>query len=122
MQGSQETKLLGPRAHDKYVAFLDVFSVIHPRIEVGAIRTFLYVAQHEGKTQREIADAIGTTQASVSRNLALLSDYTSRPMRLLEVRTSPVDRRRKEYALTRKGRAAVLQLGAAWGSRYEGGC
>jgi DNA-binding MarR family transcriptional regulator len=103
---------LSLKDYNRWVAFLNIFRAIHPRIETQAIHAFLYVAQHEGKTQREIADAVGTTQASISRNLALLSDYTNSPMHLLTMRESPTDRRQKEYALTTRGRMVLQQLRA----------
>jgi DNA-binding MarR family transcriptional regulator len=100
------------KEYNRWIAFINVFREIHPRIEMQAIHVFLYVATHQGKSQRDIALALDTTQASVSRNLALLSDYTNSPMHLLSMRESVEDRRAKEYTLTPRGRMVMQQLKA----------
>lgn len=104
--------VLTMRETEKWMAFLNIFRGIHPRIETQAIQVFLLVAQYEGRAQHQIADMLGTTQASVSRNLALLANYNDNSMGLVALRESPEDRRHKEIHLTSKGRMILQQIKA----------
>lgn len=96
----------------KWLAFLNLFRSLHPRIETQTIAIFLTVAQYEGRTQGEIAKMLDTTQASVSRNLALLATYSEVEMGLVKLDESLEDRRHKTVSLTPAGRSLLLQIKA----------
>jgi DNA-binding MarR family transcriptional regulator len=100
------------KENTKWLAFLNLFRSLHPRIETQTISIFLTVAQYEGRTQAEIAKMLDTTQASVSRNLALLANYSEVEMGLVRLEESLDDRRAKIISLTPAGRSLLLQIKA----------
>lgn len=95
---------------NRWVAFLNVFRAIHPRIEAQMIHVFLAVAAYPDRSQQEIADMVGITQTSVSRNLAMLSKHHNIALDLVEIRENPENRRYKLVSLTPKGKALLAQL------------
>jgi DNA-binding MarR family transcriptional regulator len=109
---NQDPHALTLKEYNKLAAILNLFRTLHERIEMPAILVFLYVAHNTDKSQRDIARAMDMTQASVSRNLAVLSDYTNNAMHVISMREVPGDRRAKEYSLTPRGRAVLQQLKA----------
>ena len=96
----------------KWLAFLNLFRSLHPRIETQTIQVFLTVAQYENRSQKAIADMLGTSQAAVSRNLALLATYGDVEMGLIKLEESLDDRRHKTVSLTPAGRSLLLQIKA----------
>ena len=82
---------------------------IHPQ----AALCFLYVAYHGEIYQTELADILEISQASVSRNVALLSRwnrYRESGPDLLENYEDQFERRRKLVRLTVKGKALAKQI------------
>ena len=54
---------------------VDEFRKLDPQFPVQGITTFLYVAMNPGCTLADIERGCGITQASVSRNVALLGKW-----------------------------------------------
>jgi hypothetical protein len=109
---TKPTDELSMKEAHKWASFLNVFRTMHPRIEAQTIVTFLMVASHEGRTQQQIAELVGTTQSSVSRNLAALAQYGDVALDLVTIRENPENRRQKEVRLTPKGRMVIQQIRA----------
>jgi len=97
---------------DKWNAFLSVFRTLHPRIEAQMISVFLTIAMYEGKTQNQIAEMVGISQSSVSRNISALANFNGIALDLVSMRENPDDRRLKEVRLTAKGKMVLSQIRA----------
>lgn len=94
----------------------ETFREVDKDILLSSASVFLWVALHEGSTQREMRDDLGLASSTSSRNLAALSKVhrLGKPgLGLVEWVESPEDRRAKLLFLTTKGKALVGQLLAA---------
>jgi DNA-binding MarR family transcriptional regulator len=66
-----------------------------------------YVAQRPGITQREVYEALGSSDSVASRTLAILSDVGLRNvagLELVEMKVNPQDRRERFLSLSPKGK------------------
>lgn len=85
-----------------------------PDVTVQRLLILLAVHRHEGLSQRELLTLLESTSVTaLSRNLADLSMRTSRKTAgpgLLELRTDPMNLRRKAVHLTDAGRAVVREI------------
>lgn len=102
--------ILNLRETMKLVEFLDLFRERHARIETTTIQVFLAVAQFERTTQKALADMLGTTQATISRNLKLLASYDANGMGLVKLQENAADRRNKTVRLTHEGRLLLQRV------------
>ena len=71
---------------------------------------FLYIASHEGCNNQDIAKALDTSPAAVSRNtdwLCAKRSLTELGMNLITKRTDPCNKRLKTLRLTELGRKLV---------------
>ena len=77
-------------------------------MQAQSIAVFLKVAKHPVPIKMaEIAEELGLSQSTVSRNVAYLGDWNRHKTRghgLLEAYEDPMERRRKLVRLTAKGR------------------
>lgn len=82
-----------------------------PDVTIQRVLILLNVYMNEGLSQSELRTQLDATSATaLSRNLADLSAWTSRKQTgpgLLELRTDPMNLRRKTIHLTETGRALV---------------
>tara|TARA_B100001250_G_scaffold395315_1_gene400084 strand:+ start:770 stop:1096 length:327 start_codon:yes stop_codon:yes gene_type:complete len=88
---------------------IEHFRLIDSGMHAQSMSIFLYVAEYDPKAvaMQEIAQEIGVSQASVSRNVALLSSttrYRTKGPNLLQAAEDPNERRSKLVTLTHKGR------------------
>jgi DNA-binding MarR family transcriptional regulator len=101
--------------------FRELGSVSQSQMPVSLVSTFLLVANKEGRTVSELANAAGISLAKMSRQLADLSDvnrYGAPGLGLIEMRVEIHDRRFMRSRLTEKGRAFARQIaGAMQGQR-----
>ncbi len=82
-------------------------------IEMQTLSTFFYIAaQGKDIPMQDLEDALGVSQAAVSRNVTLLSIGGARlpAPNLIEAFEDPEYRRRKYVRLTPKGRKLADQL------------
>lgn len=94
--------------NDKLIKVIERFRFIDKGMHAQAMSIFLHVAKHYPKeiAMTDIANACDISQASVSRNVALLSSYTrykTKGPNLLEAKEDMHERRRKLVSLTNKG-------------------
>ncbi len=99
----------------KLLNAVEHFRLIDGGMHAQAMCIFLYVAKHHPKpiAMQTIAKAIGVSQASVSRNVALLSSYTrykTKGPNLLVAEEDPMERRCKLVTLTHKGKSFFKTL------------
>jgi len=75
-------------------------SVLQEKLGIGfsQFKILMALKRHEGVQQRQIADALGQTEASISRQIKLMHDQG-----LLTSRVSPKSRREHVTTLTHKG-------------------
>lgn len=71
------------------------------------------ISLDEGCSLTTLAERAGLTLSTVSRIVGALSDYrqNGQPYGLVEIRISPVERRRKELYLSARGRTLIQKLG-----------
>jgi DNA-binding MarR family transcriptional regulator len=85
-----------------------------PDVTVQRLLILLTVYQNEGLSQGELLEHLDSTSVpALSRNLADLSERTSRKTRgpgLLRLRPDPMNLRRKTVHLTAKGREVVAAI------------
>jgi DNA-binding MarR family transcriptional regulator len=90
-----------------------VRSSIDPAVPAQLVQTFLVVAQHEGKSLREIQERLDASMSTVSRHLLDLGER-NRKMEpgygLVDRRPNPVNLRENTYKLTPKGSLLIRQL------------
>lgn len=92
---------------------LEQFRILHPEMPTQMVMTFLFIAQHEGCSVREIEGALGISQSSASRNAAALGNLTAfkKPgYGLVEAKADPMELRRKILRLTPKGKMLMTTL------------
>ena len=99
---------------DIFIVALNQMRVIDPEIQAQTIAVFLEVArQPEGIKMQELAEKVGISQSSVSRNVAALSHMhrVGRPgYDLVVAFEDPAERRRKIVRLTPKGKRVAKEL------------
>jgi DNA-binding MarR family transcriptional regulator len=85
---------------------------------------FTSIAIRPGITQRELIEATGQSDSSISRTAAMLGPHGSRsadPLNLIEFRPDPADRRTTRLFLTKKGqRLADFLLSKMRGAQRDG--
>lgn len=79
-------------------------ALLQERLDIGfsQFKILLSLKWGEGVQQKEIAASLGQTEASVSRQIALLQD-----VKLITIRTDKTDRRKNQAYLTLKGERLV---------------
>ena len=87
---------------------------LYPEMTVQTIKTFMVIAEKEGRSLREIAELIGLTDSSATRNVQVLEQGSPRivfeGLGWVVTRKHPTDGRRKGVYLTAKGQRAVETL------------
>jgi DNA-binding MarR family transcriptional regulator len=84
-------------------------------VELQAFSTFLFIAARSSDfAMQELEEMLGLSQASVSRNVALLSigSVKNPGPRLIEAFEDPEYRRRKHVRLTARGRKLAEEITA----------
>ena len=99
--------------------FISKFRTLSNEIQAQTIQTFLYVAMSEKREipMSELADALGLSQASVSRNVSFYSKINRHRVKgvgLLGSREDPKERRKKLVYLTNKGNMFFNNLEDKW--------
>jgi DNA-binding MarR family transcriptional regulator len=98
--------------------FLDLLRRIQkvdPEFPIQYAICLTEISLDEGLSVTTLADRAGLALSTVSRIIGALSDYRQRgePYGFIEVKVSPVERRRKELYMTPKGRATLKDFYAA---------
>lgn len=96
-----------PRLVSRLITLLDLFQQVHDRISIEQIKTFLAVAESEGRSVKEYADRSGIPMSTMSRHLLDLGERNRKKeegLNLLEARRDQQDYRRWNYRLSPKGR------------------
>ena len=117
-EGRPRTECDPPRGRRRIDPFAE--RLRQARRELGADATLLRLSilltvhAREGRSQNELLQRMEATSATaLSRNLADLSAWTSRKAPgpgFVELRTDPMNLRRKTVHLTERGRAAVERI------------
>lgn len=92
---------------------IEEFRRFDAEIPTQTVNTFLYVATHEGCTMKDVADALGVAQSTMSRNVATLdriNRHHQPGLDLVRAVEDPAERRRKIISLTPKGRQLTARL------------
>lgn len=95
----------------KLLIAFEQFRAINPSMPVQQVQTFLHVCEHEndamGVSIKDIAQSLGFSGASASRNVAAFTDWTRHRRKgpdLLVTTEDPMNRAYKKVTLTAKGR------------------
>jgi DNA-binding MarR family transcriptional regulator len=97
-------------------ALLEVARVcfdLDPYMPVSTLLVLLEIARKDGRSHSEIAEATGLSLPTLSRQIGLLSDYSSSgkdSFGFIEASYLPENRRMKAISLTSSGRAFVKKL------------
>lgn len=108
-----ELKADAKRALDVMQKWHSVMATLDIPAQALTVFYFLAAQKEEEVPQQHLGEALGMSEASVSRNLALLSGGRSASLPgpgLIQGREDPAYRRRKLVSLTPKGRAFLAQL------------
>jgi DNA-binding MarR family transcriptional regulator len=92
---------------------IEEFRKVDSEIPSQTINTFLYVATHEGCTMKDIEDALGVAQSTMSRNIASLDKINRHHqpgLGFVRAVEDPAERRRKIVTLTPKGKQLKARL------------
>jgi DNA-binding MarR family transcriptional regulator len=93
---------------EKLIKVLDLFRYFYPELQAQTMCIFLQIAKAhpEDLPMSELADLVGISQASCSRNVALLSSWTryrTKGPALVQAFENPFERRAKFVKLTARG-------------------
>lgn len=92
---------------------IEEFRKLDPELPSQMGATFVLVAARPGITMKDMAEILGISQASCSRNVAALSKWhrLNKPGHdLVEAMEDPIERRRKIVKLTPKGKRVAETL------------
>lgn len=106
------------KALAKVVKCLEEFRKIDPQMPPQTAQVFLWVCIQDGITMKDLAERVGISQSSTSRNVAALSKehrYGKPGYDLVAATEDPMERRRKIVKLTPKGRRIAQALSDVFG-------
>lgn len=111
---------------EKLRIFLDILNLMRtldPEFPLQYAICLSEIALEEGMSLTQLSQRTGLALSTVSRIVGSLSQYRQNgaPYGLVEIRTSPQERRRKELMLSDKGRAFMAELDAALSASGPGG-
>lgn len=98
---------------DRLIQTVEEFRQVKADIQTETIHVFLLISNRPGITSKELIDYTGMSQSSVSRHLAILSEWSWKGqtgLDLVENLEDPMDRRTKRSYLKFKGRALVTKI------------
>ena len=106
---------MASRRRNTILAGLDYLRSSHPEITLFQVISFLYICENEGLSIAELAEIIGTTRATASRNARSLTaadhDGTIAPsLGLVEIRQNEFDGRGRVLGLSPRGVVAREHL------------
>lgn len=83
----------------------------YPEMTIQTLKTFMVIAEKEGKTLREIGELCGIADSSATRNVQVLEKGAPRiafkGLDWVVTRQHPLDGRKKVVHLTAKGQRAI---------------
>lgn len=110
----KELKVNHHEAASSLLKVIERFREIDGEMQAQAIAVLLKVAKNPLPLKMaEIAEELGLSQSTISRNVAYLGDWNRRKEaghKLLEAFEDPAERRRKLVRLTAKGKRFVKSL------------
>lgn len=110
----KELKVNHHEAASSLLKVIERFREIDGEMQAQAIAVLLKVAKNPLPLKMaEIAEELGLSQSTISRNVAYLGDWNRRKEaghKLLEAYEDPAERRRKLVRLTAKGKRFVKSL------------
>ncbi|MFK5893116.1 MAG: MarR family transcriptional regulator [Pseudomonadota bacterium] len=86
---------------------------LHPDVQLQMIAVLLEVALNKEITMKDLKSKTGLSQASISRNIAALSEnklFNKSGYNLVQALEDPSERRRKIVRLTRDGESFMKKL------------
>lgn len=92
---------------------IDIVRTLDANLPTQAIAALLAIAQKEGRSVKDISDAIGIAPSSGSRNISMLSDWDWKKrtgLALVEYRIDRMTMTTKNVHLTQKGKLVIEQL------------
>jgi len=101
---------------------IERFREIDSEMQAQSIAVILKVAKHPVPIKMaDIAEELGLSQSTVSRNVAYLGDWNRHKTKghgMLEAYEDPMERRRKLVRLTAKGKRFLIGLVDMWNQAY----
>lgn len=97
----------------EFLSALELFSDLEPNMPVNMLRTFVYVAMHEGTGSLKVGSDLGMLSGPASRYLGdwgEIDRYKKPSHGFIEGRTTVTDRRAKLQHLTPKGKGFLQRL------------
>jgi DNA-binding MarR family transcriptional regulator len=92
---------------------IEEFRKLDPELPSQTINTFMYVAMHEGCTMKQLSEALGVAQSTMSRNVSALSKLhrLGKPgLDVVKSEIDPYERRRRIVTLTPRGRKLLAEV------------
>lgn len=102
-------------ALQKTTRVMNEFRKLDPEMAIQQVQTFIFCALNEPKdiSVKDIADSLGFSQASASRNIASFTSWNRHRRQghgLLDTREDPMNRSRKVITLTPKGKLVAQAI------------
>lgn len=97
----------------RFIKALQILRKDDEQLPMQTACVFCTIAMQPGITSAEIADRVGVSQSSVSRNTAALGKwhrFGDPGLDLVEAHEDPRERRRKVHFLTPKGRSRIIEV------------
>ena len=96
----------------KLQKILNEFTAIDTEFPLQWAVVFLVIAQNEGTSLKDVAEATDISMSVMSRTIGALSNYRrmGKPYGIVIVKQAKDDRRRKELFLSAKGKRLIAKL------------
>lgn len=91
----------------KLMGAIREFRKVDEFMSLQTVETFIHIVENEGISLRELEGLVGLSQAAMSRNVQILSEWKMKDVKghnLVKAEISPDDRRKRVCSLTAKGR------------------
>ncbi len=92
---------------------LDSLRTLQSDLPLQTVAALLAIAMKQGRSVKEIGDAVGIAPSSASRNIAMLSNWDwkkKKGLDLIEYRQDPQNLTTKNVHLTAKGKRVIEQI------------
>lgn len=92
---------------------LEQFEEYNPNMPIQIARAFLLTSLHEGRSLRELTDLSDQKLSTMSRHMLDLGERNrnmKEGYKLVEATVDPYELRKKQYRLTRRGRALKQRI------------
>ncbi|MAM34011.1 MAG: MarR family transcriptional regulator [Micavibrio sp.] len=112
MTSKTNVQVKNPTQLETFLNLIKIFRRIDSEFPIQYMLCLVEIAKTEGISLTELAERTQMSLSTVSRVVGALSNYRSnnQPYKLVSMKVSKTERRRKELSLTPKGQKLIKEL------------